>query len=96
MSYLVRIRPSAESDIEKAYSWYENQRPGLGRQFTEELEIVFDRLAETPLIYADIYKGVRRALIRRFPFAVFFLTTESEVRVLAVVRMTRNPLVWRT
>lgn len=95
MSYLIRIRPEAERDVEKAFSWYEEQRPGLGREFITELDTVYERLEETPLIYADIHRGVRRALIRRFPLAVFYLVTEIEVRVLGVVRMARNPLLWQ-
>lgn len=95
MSYLIRIRPEAERDVEKAFSWYEKQRPGLGREFISELDSVYERLEDTPLIYADIHRGVRRALIRRFPFAVFYLVTEIEVPVLGVVRMARNPLLWQ-
>lgn len=95
MSYFIRIRPEAERDLEKAFSWYEEQRPGLGREFVAELDKVYERLAETPYIYADVYRGVRRALLRRFPVGVFYLVTENEVCVLAVVDIARDLTVWQ-
>jgi len=94
MGYVVRIRPEAERDVRKAFSWYEDQRIGLGRELVAELDSVYGRLAENPYLYADIKKGVRRAVVRRFPYGVFYLVAEGEVRVLAVIDMARNPAVW--
>src|SRR3970040_1344617 len=96
MTRIVRVRPEAEHDVEAAYAWYDEQRLGLGREFLKELDVVYQRLTEFPLIYAEIYRGLRRARLRRFPVGVFYLVTEAEVRVLAVVHVARNPKVWRS
>jgi plasmid stabilization system protein ParE len=95
MTRIIRIRPEAERDVEAAYAWYEEQRPGPGREFLNDLELVYERLTEFPVMYADIYRGLRRALSKRFPVGVFYLVTETQVRVLAVVHFARNPRVWR-
>jgi plasmid stabilization system protein ParE len=95
MSYLVRIRPEAERDVRDAVSWYEEQRPGLGRELILELDAVYERLSENPHLYRDIRRGIRRAIVRRFPYGVFYLVTDIEVRVIAVVDMARNPSVWQ-
>lgn len=95
MSYLVRIRPEAERDVRDAVSWYEEQRPGLGRELILELDAVYERLSENPHLYTDIRRGIRRAIVRRFPYGVFYLVTDIEVRVIAVVDMARNPSVWQ-
>ncbi len=95
MSHLVRIRPEAECDVREAVSWYEEQHPGLGRELILELDAVYERLAENPRLYADIRRGIRRAIVRRFPYGVFYLVTDTEIRVIAVVDMARNPSVWR-
>ena len=94
MGYEVRIRPEAERDVRAAFSWYEKQRFGLGPELVTELDAVYERLAENPYLYADIRNGVRRAIVRRFPYAVLYLVAETEVRVLSVVNMARNPAVW--
>ncbi len=95
MTFLVRIRPLAQRDVRRAFSWYERQRPGLGRDFVEELDAVYGRLADNPYANQDIFYGVRRAILRRFPYAVFYLVGAREVRVLAVMDMSRDPEVWR-
>ena len=95
MTFLVRIRPLAQRDVRRAFSWYERQQPGLGRDFVEELDVVYERLADSPYAYQDIFHGVRRAILRRFPYAVFYLVPDKEVRVLAVIDMSRDPAVWR-
>ncbi len=95
MSYLVRIRPEAERDVRHAVSWHEEQRPSLGRELILELDAVYERLAENPHLYADIRRGIRRVIVRRFPYGVFYLVSDTEVRVIAVVDMVRNPSVWQ-
>lgn len=67
------IRPEAEADISQAFGWYETHVPGLGSQFMLILDAAFNSILRNHLIYPQVYKTVRRALIRRFPFAVFFL-----------------------
>ena len=95
MGYKIRIRPQAERDTRRAFSWYEKQRPGLGRELALELDVIYERLAENPYFYADIYRGIHRAITRRFPYGVFYLIVESEVRILSVTDMSRNPSVWK-
>jgi len=95
MTYLIRIRPQAERDVNKAYSWYEGQRPGLGREFILEIDKVLLRLSKYPYMYREIHRGVRRAITRRFPIAIFYIATDTEVRVLAIVDMARDVSVWQ-
>ena len=91
----VRVRPQAEREVEAAFAWYEEQRPGLGREFLRELDVVYERLTKFPRIYAEVYRGLRRTRLRRFPIGVFYLVTEAEILVIAVVHLARDPKVWR-
>ena len=96
MSRRIRVRPGAERDIETAFAWYEEQRTGLGRQFLDELDVVYLRIAKSPFIYAELYRGLRRARLRRFPVGVFYLVSELEVRIVAVIHRARSPRVWQS
>jgi plasmid stabilization system protein ParE len=96
MTRTVRVRPEAERDIESAYAWYEEQRPGLGREFLDELELVYERITTFPLMYADVYRGLRRAISKRFPVCLIYVATASEIRILAVAHFARDPSVWRS
>ena len=59
------IRPEAESDIYAAFDWYEHQRAGLGKEFALELSASMDRIMDSPRIYSELYRGIRRALIKK-------------------------------
>ena len=91
----IRIDPSAHADISRASRRYEDQRPGLGIEFLNEVDLVFTRVGQTPLQFPEIEPNVRRALFRRFPFAVYFIQGEL-VEIIAVLHMRRDPDAWRT
>ena len=88
------IRPEAEADIAEAFDWYENRVPGLGSEFLLVLDALFNSILRNHLIYPIVYKTVRRALARRFPYAVFFITEETKVVVLSVFHVKRSPRIW--
>ena len=90
------IRPEAEKDIAEAINWYEDQREGLGAKFQVALDHVFEQLELTPQLHRIIYHGVRRALMARFPFAVYYRVEGEEVFVLAVVHARRDPERWKS
>lgn len=83
MSYEVQIRRAAELDIAEAQLWYESQRSGLGGEFYAEVSRVIDRLAVAPLIYQIGYQDVRRAMVHRFPYLIWFRVLGEVVVVLA-------------
>jgi len=95
MSKEVLIRPEAESDIEDAYQWYESQRKGLGEDFLLCIEEALSRVSRHPSIYSFVYKEVRRVLIHRYPFGIFFIEANYSVSVLAVLHARRNPKTWK-
>jgi hypothetical protein len=68
----VNVRPLAEADVREAAFWYEGKREGLGVEFTLELDSLYDRIAQSPQQFPEVGEGARRALMRRFPYAVYF------------------------
>lgn len=96
MSYTLRVRPEAEEDLAEARRWYEGRRAGLGDEFLESAEEVLNRLERMPEIHAVVYKGVRKAVLRRFPYVAYYRIVEEEVEVLAVVHGRRDPSHWQS
>ena len=90
------VRPEAESDIKDAYEWYEAQRKGLGDNFLLCIEEALSRISRNPAQYSIVYKEIRRLLIHRFPFGIFFIESEESVSVLAVLHARRNPKTWKS
>ena len=95
MTYALLIRPEAEDDLRQAYGWYEQQRLGLGRDFLLCIEATLGAVQDNALQFPVVHKQVRRALVRRFPCAVFYVITDSTVHVLAVFHCRRHPRSWR-
>lgn len=95
MNWGLIIKPLAEADIEEAQAWYEGQREGLGDEFLQELEGSLSRVCSAPEAHAMIHKNVRRALLRRFPFGVFYRVEEATVVVLAVKHHKQHPRSWK-
>ncbi len=89
------VRPEAEADIAHAFDWYEARVPGLGSEFLLVLDATFNSILRNHLLYPEVYNTVRRALTRRFPFAVFFLVEEARVIILSVFHVKRNPDEWK-
>jgi plasmid stabilization system protein ParE len=88
------IRPEAESDISEAYSWYNDRLLGLGSEFINCIDDAINSIMTNPESYTTVYKNIRRSLIRRFPYAIYYIYEESNIVVLAVFHFKRNPKSW--
>ena len=90
------LQPQSELDIQAAAVWYEDQRPGLGEKFLNELDQVFQRIVENPLQFPRLEAAVHRALLRHFPYGVYFVIGDERVDVLAVLHLQRHPEMWES
>ena len=80
----ILYRREAADDIAAAFRWYDSQAPGLGREFERALAAL-DILIETfPEAYPVAFSDVRRALLARFPYAVYYRELDPDnVEVIA-------------
>ena len=85
----------AEADALDAFAWYEDQRAGLGAQFRDALDVAVSRIADAPLAYAVQYRDLRRVLVRRFPYAIYYRVYPAAVVIVAVLHGRRHPRVWQ-
>jgi toxin ParE1/3/4 len=90
----LRLHPRAAAEIEAALAWYELQSGGLGTEFLRALEATFAKLLRHPEAATEVRPRIRRALLRRFPYGVFYARDEDEVIALAVVHARRDPSSW--
>ena len=94
MSLPVVTRPAAAAEIETAYRWYERERKGLGSEFLEALQKMVNAIAENPERFPTVRKDIRRAVLRRFPYSIFYRVVSGHVVVIACFHGKRNPRVW--
>jgi plasmid stabilization system protein ParE len=88
------LRPRAENDIQTAFEWYESQRAGLGDQFLAAVRERLEAIRNFPEANPVVYRDIRRAVVSRFPYLVFYVIKPQRITVLAVLHHARNPAVW--
>lgn len=91
MKYKVRIRPEAEDDLKEAFSWYEDNRVGLGYDFLLQVNAGLNFIIRNPEIHPIEYKGTRKHIIKRFPYKIIYLIEEEKIIVFAVIHGKISP-----
>jgi plasmid stabilization system protein ParE len=95
MKLIVVFRPDAAADVISARRWYENQRDGLGKQFTRSLRETIVRIQDMPRMYVVALENVRRAKLRTFPYLIYYRLLENRIEVLGVLHASRHPDAWQ-
>jgi len=88
--------PEAEQDVVEAYSWYEAREPGLGEDFLRCVEACLFTVQRHPKLYPIVVDEFRRALVRRFPFEVFYEEAGDCITVYSVFHCSQDPQKWRS
>ncbi len=96
MSLPIRLLPEARAEFDAAVDWYERQRPGLGGAFVDRVRDVLDRISATPRMHSAVYQGVRKAVVKQFPYVVLYQEEPTEVIVVAVFLTARDASVWQS
>ena len=85
----------ADSDIAEAYNWFEDREPGLGEEFLRCVEACVLTIRRHPKLYPVAVDNFRRALVRRFPFEVFYDATDEQLTIYSVFHCSQDPEKWR-
>jgi plasmid stabilization system protein ParE len=90
----LRLRKAAQSDIESAFEWYRQQSPTAALRFLVAVDEALGSLREQPERFPIVAGEVRRTLLRRFPYAVYFKVYGRTISVVGVVHGHRHPRTW--
>ena len=90
----VIFTPESEDDVSESFNWYESREPGLGEDFLRCVEACIFAIQRHPDIFPIAIDEFRRALVRRFPFEIFYEASENRITVYAVFHCSQNPQKW--
>ncbi len=91
------VSQKAEAEAGEAAGWYEGERAGLGKAFLDRIELSLDEIAENPLRFPQIYRNIRRAMVWRFPYGIYFrIRSPALIKVVAILHLARDPRRWQT
>lgn len=91
----VIILPEALDDLVEARAWYENRSVGLGDRFLDRVDECIDRIRKNPELYERVHEDYRRAIVRRFPYVVFYELSVDTITIYSVFHSAQDPQKWR-
>ncbi len=86
-----QILPEAWKDIIKISSYYYTISEDLLLKYEKFLFEAFENIRTLPKMYPIKYKYVRRKLMKKFPYAIYFYEHKSFIRIIAVIHQKENP-----
>jgi plasmid stabilization system protein ParE len=96
MTLPVSLTPAAQADYDTSHEWYENRKSGAGRAFGDAVQKVFDRIAANPLLHAQVFGDVRRAVVPKYPFVILYIPEVTHIAVISVFHTSRDPSEWQS
>ena len=97
MNFKVLILSEAELDIDNAIIWYELNQIGLGKSFYDSVDRSVRFISERPFSCAEIFKGLRRFVIKKFPYGVYYKVNPEnmEIQIIGVIHVKRSLKILR-
>lgn len=91
------LTEKAQEDLDDAYQWYEEQEPGLGKEFIRCIDVKIAEIKRYPLHHQVVQnEQVRRALTNRFPFSIYFVNEEALITIFAILHQRKSPEFWKS
>jgi toxin ParE1/3/4 len=92
----VDYHPAVEAELKEIRNYYDARSSGLGAQFIDEFERQVLAVAATPERWMVVTGDIRRCLMRRFPYVIYFRRVDRErLRVTIVKHQRRHPNLGR-
>ena len=89
------VRPQAAAELLEAQQWFDEQRTGLGQEFGLEVDLTISEVLIRPESFPRVHGEMRRAIVHRFPYGVFFRIGADAIVVLGIIHGHRDPESWR-
>lgn len=93
IQYLRHVQP----DISEAVEWYNAQKSNLGEEFLAEIRVYIEKISEWPGSFAIVQNDpvARHAVLKRFPFVIYFMEKETHITIIAIVHGKRSSRQWQ-
>jgi plasmid stabilization system protein ParE len=88
--------PEADEEFREAVHYYESEAPGVGMAFAVAVHKAVVGVAEFPLAVPQIRAGIRKKVLRHFPYNVLYSVESDTLLIVAVAHQKRRPNYWRS
>ena len=86
----VQYHPAIEGELLDIINYYNDCCPGLGQHFLQEFEGQVLRVLQMPYRFVVIRGDIRRSLMKRFPFSIYFRIVSDDILRITVIKHHRS------
>jgi len=94
MKYEISFLEDADLDIEETYIWYETLSLGLGKRFFDNIQNTIEYIITNPYMFQVVYKRIRRALVNKFPYGIYYIVENEKVIIIGILHFHRHSSSW--
>ncbi len=87
--------PEAEAEFLEAIPYYGSREEIEDDPFLAAMNFHVGEIAHDPDRFPKAGRDIRRCVVRKFPFIIFFRTLPDHIRILAVAHTSRHPDYWK-
>jgi toxin ParE1/3/4 len=91
----LEFHQAAAAELESAFDWYLARDERVASAFLDEVSRAIEMIAQAPERWPLGMADVRKFVLRRFPFLIFYRDLPSMIQILAVAHGRRRPGYWR-
>ncbi len=84
----------ASAELITAALFYEQQVTGLGADFLCRYDDLVATIRRRPRQWRVVKRGIRKARLTRFPYAVYFEVQTDQIQIYAIAHQRRRPFYW--
>ena len=81
----------AHVELEETILYYENEKEGLGELFRDSVLEAIDKLHTFPELYVQISPNIRRIVLLKFPYNIFYNYSEKRITIVSIAHQRKNP-----
>ncbi len=90
------FHPEALKEYSDAAQYYSEISPSLASAFITQVENGINQILLYPQAWQPIETDVRRCLIKRFPFGIYYtVEDDNSIIIQAVMHLSRKPGYWK-
>ncbi len=90
MTYSLRFIPKVYEDVVAGYMWYGDKAEELGEEFIQIFYDHVNNIYSNPLSYSKVYNEFRPCLLKKFPYAIYFIVEDNNIIAFGLFHCARN------
>lgn len=92
--FSIQLSKEAELDFDSSFGYYFKDNPKVANTFFRKINLGFEDIGRNPFAFSVIYKDVRKYVVQKFPFVIYYQIEKSTIKIVAIFHTSRNPEIW--